>query len=131
VTSRQKALFLADLARAKKAEDIVILDMRKLSNVTDFFILATASSSTRAQAISEGIKKGLLEIKEKPSSIEGLKDARWILIDAYDVVTHVFSGELRGFYNLEGLWGDAPRIKLCRRKRKKKTKPSRKTLKRR
>jgi len=131
VTARGKALFLADLARAKKADDIVILDMRKLSSVTDFFIIATASSSTRAQAISDNIEKGLLEIKEKPSSIEGFKEAKWILIDAYDVVTHIFSGELRGFYNLEGLWGDAPRIKLCRRKRKKKISPSRKTSKRR
>ena len=130
MTARGKALFLADLARAKKADDIVILDMRKLSGVTDFFIIATASSSTRAQAISEGIEKGLLEIKEKPSSIEGFKEAKWILIDAYDVVTHVFSSELRGFYNLEGLWGDAPRIKLCRRKRKKKISSSRKTSKR-
>ena len=131
MTARGKALFLADLARAKKADDIVILDMRKLSSVTDFFIIATASSSTRAQAISDNIEKGLLEIKEKPSSIEGFKEAKWILIDAYDVVTHIISGELRGFYNLEGLWGDAPRIKLCRRKRKKKISPSRKTSKRR
>jgi len=120
VRSKQKALFLADLARAKNADDLVILDMKKISNVTDFSIIMTASSSTRAQAISNNIEKGLLEIKDKPLSVEGYREAGWILIDAYDVVAHVFTGGLRDFYNLESLWSDAPRIKVCKKKRKKK-----------
>ena len=119
--SRQKALFVADLAMAKKAEGIVILDMRKLSNITDFFVIATASSTTRAQTIADNIENGLQGKGESFSNIEGYEEARWILVDAYDVMAHVFIDQVRRFYNLEGLWGDAPRIRLCQRKKKRKT----------
>jgi len=122
VISRQKALHVADIARTKKAEDIVILDMRKLSNITDFFVLLSAGSTRRAQAITDNIQKGLLEVKEPISNIEGYQEARWILIDGYDVVVHIFHNDLRRFYNLEGLWSDAPRVRLCRAKRKKRLK---------
>jgi len=127
VTSRQKALLVADLAASKKAEDAVVLDMRKISSITDFFIILTAASTTRAQTIADNIENGLLKIKASLSSIEGYQEARWILIDAYDVVAHVFTGDIREFYNLEGLWGDAPRVRLCQRKQKKR---SRKTSRR-
>ncbi len=117
--SRQKALLVADIAREKEAEDIVILDMRKLSNITDFFIITTSSSTKRAQTIAQAIEKKLLEVREPVCNIEGYQEAEWILIDAYDIVAHVFNSELRRFYNLEGLWGDAPRISSCQKKRKK------------
>lgn len=117
--SRQKALHLVDLARAKKAEDVVVLDMRKLSNITDFFIILTAGSTRRAQTIADAIEKGLLESRESLCNIEGYKEAQWILVDAYDVVAHVFTQDIRKFYNLEGLWSDAPRVRLCQKKRKK------------
>lgn len=126
--SRQKALFVADLAKAKKAEDIVILDMRKVSNITDFFVIATAGSTRRAQTICETIETGLLSKKERLSSIEGYQDAGWILLDAFDVVVHIFESDLRRFYNLESIWGDAPKVKLCQKKKRKKH--SKKTSKR-
>jgi len=119
VSSRQKALLVADLTRAKKAEDIVILDMRKLSNITNFFIIATASSTRRAQSVTDNIQQGLHKARESISSIEGYRDAQWIVVDAYDVVVHIFDSSLREFYNLEGLWADAPRLRLCQKKRKK------------
>lgn len=130
MTSRKKALLVADLARAKKAEDTVILDMRRLSNITDFFIICTASSSKRAQTICDNIEEGLRETKDPPANIEGYQEARWILIDAYNVVAHIFSSDLRSFYNLEGLWGDAPRVRLCQKKRRKIKKRSKKNSKR-
>ena len=130
MTSRQKALFVADLAKAKKAEDLAVLDMRKVSNVTDFFIIASASSEKRAQAISDNIEEGLLKAKESISAVEGYQEGKWILVDCYDVVSHIFTGDLRSFYNLESLWGDAPRINLCQKKRRKKKKRSKKTSKR-
>jgi ribosome-associated protein len=130
VTSRQKALLVAELARAKKADDLVILDMRRVSNITDFFIIATASSTKRSQTISDNIEEGLVAKGESVSSIEGYLEARWILIDGYDVVTHIFNNDLRRFYNLEGLWGDAPRVRLCQRKKRKNKRPSKKTSKR-
>ncbi|MEE8317446.1 MAG: ribosome silencing factor [Candidatus Omnitrophota bacterium] len=125
--SRQKALLVVDLARSKMAEDIVVLDMRKISNITDFFVIATAGSTRRAQTITDNIENGLITKEESLSGIEGYQEGRWILIDACDVVAHIFSGDIRRFYNLESLWGDAPRVRLCQRKRKK---SSRKTSKR-
>jgi len=124
VRSRQKALLVSDLARSKKAEDIVVLDMRKISNITDFFIILTAGSTKRAQTITDNIENGLRKADESLSNIEGYQEARWILVDAYDVVTHVFTGDLRRFYNLEGLWGDAPKVRLCQKKRKTRSKKS-------
>lgn len=124
--SKEKALLVAELAKAKKAEGIIILDIRKLSNITDFFIIAGSSSTTRAQTIADNIEKGLLKRRERLSGIEGYAEAKWILIDASDVVAHIFHSEIRQFYDLEGLWGDAPRIRLCQKKRKK---LSKKTLK--
>jgi len=119
VRSRQKALLVVDLARSKKAEDIVVLDMRTISNITDFFVIATAGSTRRAQTISDNIENGLITKEESFSGVEGYQEGKWILIDACDVVAHIFSGEVRRFYNLESLWGDAPRVRLCKRKRKK------------
>jgi len=125
VNSRQKALFIARVAKAKKAEDIVVLDMKKLSNITDFFIIATTSSTRRAQTVIDDIGQALKKEKEPVSSIEGYQDGGWILIDAYDVVAHVFNRDVRNFYNLEGLWSDAPRVRLWQKKKRKRSrKPS-------
>jgi len=122
VTSRQKALLVAELAKAKLAEDIVILDMRKVSSITDFFVIAHASSTKRCQTIAETIETGLSERENPVSKIEGYTEGLWVLIDAHDVVAHIFYRDVRSFYNLEGLWGDAPRIKLCHKKKKTRSK---------
>ncbi|PIP68536.1 MAG: ribosome silencing factor [Candidatus Omnitrophica bacterium CG_4_9_14_0_2_um_filter_42_8] len=120
--SKEKALLVAELAKQKLAEDVVILDMRKVSSITNFFVIASASSTKRCQTIAETIETGLSEKKESVSKIEGYNEGLWVLIDAYDVVAHVFYGDIRKFYNLEGLWGDAPRIKLCHKKKKTRSK---------
>ena len=122
MTSRQKALLVAELARAKKAEDMVVLDMRKISNITDYFVIASSSSSRRNQTISDNIEQGLRKEKESLAGIEGYLDASWIVVDAYDVVTHIFNKDLRKFYNLEGIWGDAPKVRLCHKKKKRHSK---------
>ena len=120
--SKEKALLVAELAKQKLAEDVVILDMRKVSSITNFFVIASASSTKRCQTIAETIETGLSEKKESVSKIEGYNEGLWVLVDAYDVVAHVFYGDIRKFYNLEGLWGDAPRIKLCHKKKKTRSK---------
>ncbi|MFH1783082.1 MAG: ribosome silencing factor [Candidatus Omnitrophota bacterium] len=127
MNSKEKALFIADLAISKKAEGVVILDVRKISNITNFFIIASASSSKRAQTIVDTVEEGLLKKKLSISGTEGYKEAKWILLDAFDVIMHVFTDELRSFYNLESLWSDARRVRICQRK---KTKRSKKTSKR-
>ena len=116
--SKEKALLVAELAKAKLAEDIVILDMRKVSSITDFFVIASASSTKCCQTIADNIEAGLSEKHKSASKIEGYREGIWVLVDAYDVVAHIFYGDIRKFYNLEGLWADAPRIKLCRKKKK-------------
>jgi len=118
VKSRQKALLIADLAKGKLGEDIVILDMRKLSSITDFFVITSASSTKRCQAIAENLETGLSEKGETNYKTEGYRDGLWVIVDAYDVVAHIFYSDVRKFYNLESLWGDAPRIKICQKKKK-------------
>jgi ribosome-associated protein len=124
VRSKEKALLVAELAKAKLAEDIVILDMRKVSSITDFFVIASASSTKRCQAIADNIESGLSEKQEHVFKIEGYREGVWTLVDSFDIVAHIFYGDVRKFYNLEGLWSDAPRIKSCH---KKKTSRSKKT----
>ena len=92
-----------------KGENITILDLREIENtVCDYFIICDGNSNTQVSAISSSIQKKVSKaIKDKPWHIEGESNAEWILIDYVNVVVHVFQREVREFYNLEGLWGDA------------------------
>ncbi|MDO9565991.1 MAG: ribosome silencing factor [Candidatus Desulfaltia sp.] len=95
----------------KQAIDPVFLDVRGLTSVADFFIICSGSSNRQVMAIAEFIKVDLKKHGIKPLSVEGIKDGRWVLIDYGDVIIHVFYEPLRGFYDLEGLWTDAKRVK--------------------
>jgi ribosome-associated protein len=104
------ATTIAALAADKKATDIVALDLRGVAGYTDFFVLASGSSDRQTKAIHDGIHLGLKnEHGLLPRRVEGLTEARWILMDYLDVVVHVFTPETRDFYRLESLWGDVPR----------------------
>lgn len=108
--SRQTALACAEVCDDKKAENIVILDLRKLSFISDFFVIATTQSDRQARAIAEEIQ---IQFKQKGIRIlgsEGLQDGKWVLLDYADVVVHLFLGESRAFYDLESHWSDAPRL---------------------
>ena len=100
------------IAWNKKAEDIVLLDLKKLSSMTDYFLICSAGSNVQARVIAEAILEGLDE-SGAVSHVEGLEAARWILIDCYGVIIHIFLPEVREFYGLERLWGDAPREVFC------------------
>jgi ribosome-associated protein len=93
----------------KKAEDIVVLDLREVPNaVSDFFVICSGKSDTQIDAIAESIEEEVYKIdQESPWHKEGLNNKTWVLIDYVDVVAHVFNKEEREFYNLESLWGDA------------------------
>ena len=93
----------------EKADDVVIMDMRAASNVTDYFIICSASSTKKAETISEGIEEALKEKNVRSWHVEGRKEALWILIDFGDVIVHVFQDKIRKFYDLESLWHDAPK----------------------
>jgi ribosome-associated protein len=102
----------AELAHEKKAEDLVLLDLRPLGAVTDFFLLASGHSETQVKAIADHILETLGREGVDPWHREGVENRRWILLDYVDVVVHVFHHETREYYLLERLWGDAGRIPL-------------------
>lgn len=99
---------IADLALSKKGLDIKILDLRGISTVTDFFVLVTGEAGVHVDAIADAIEEGLKENGVRPLGREGLKGGRWILLDYFDVIAHIFHQPVREFYALEKLWGDAP-----------------------
>lgn len=107
IDSLKKVYVVARLAQDKKAEDIKLLDMRGLSNFCDFFILLTAASSRRAQAIADTIKEGLHKQQIALKTQEGSPESGWLLLDLYDVVVHIFDAQARAFFNLDRLWADA------------------------
>ncbi|MDD4201932.1 MAG: ribosome silencing factor [Candidatus Omnitrophica bacterium] len=106
--SKDKALFIANIALEKKGEDIVMLNMTKISSICDYFVILSAPSNTRMNAISEAIGKELSKIGEKVRHREGIRDDKWVLVDATDVIVHIFHTETRKFYDLERLWNNVP-----------------------
>jgi ribosome-associated protein len=99
----------ASIVTEKLGEDVVILDLRKRSPLADYFVVASASSTVHAQAIAEEIVSVLKSEGQRVHHSEGTENGLWILLDYFDVVVHIFSGDVRQFYGLERLWGDAPR----------------------
>lgn len=109
-TMSQLSQAIAKAASDKKANDIVILDMQKVSMVTDYFVICSANSTTQVRAIADHIEEKLQEQGSRVLHKEGYREGRWILLDFGSCVAHVFVEEDRRFYNLEQLWGDAPRL---------------------
>jgi len=99
-------------ALEKKAIDIVVLDLRKASAFTDFFVICTGANVRQVQAIAESVQSALARKGVKPALVEGLGRAEWVLIDYFDFIFHVFTPATREFYGLERLWGDAERVEV-------------------
>jgi ribosome-associated protein len=98
-----------DAAGDKKGENVVLLDLRKLSSVTDYFVICSGAVDRQLEAISNNVQDVLRkECKLKARHVEGNGDSGWVLIDYVDVVIHIFTPTLRSYYNLEGLWASAP-----------------------
>jgi ribosome-associated protein len=100
------------VALDKKAVDPLILDLRKASAFTDYFLVCTGRNARQVQAIADGIEEALRKAGTKPALIEGRERAEWVLIDYFDFVVHIFTPTTRTFYDLERLWGDAERIEV-------------------
>lgn len=111
-STKKKIELIAKAALAKKANDVVLVDLRKLSAVCDYFIIASGNSTIQIDAIAGNIEKELLGYSCKLWHKEGRGEALWILLDYGDIVVHVFYKDARGFYNLEKLWHDAPQKTL-------------------
>jgi len=100
---------ISDLVLEKKAINPVVLDVRGLSSVTDYFVICGGDSEPQVKAITDNIRKGT---EHKPRHLEGYENLNWVLLDYFDVVVHIFGKDERDFYNIEKLWADAPRIDL-------------------
>jgi ribosome-associated protein len=98
----------AAAASDRKAQNIVIMDMQKGFPMTDFFLIASGTSTTQVQAIADSIEEKMDENGMQLLHKEGYREGRWILLDYADFVAHIFVNEERQFYNLEQLWGNAP-----------------------
>jgi ribosome-associated protein len=110
--ARPTALALAEAALDKKAEDVTVLDVRGLTSYADYFVVMTADSDRQAGAIADHLEQTMKAKGVSKVGVEGYEGGRWILVDYGDVVAHVMNRESRGFYDLEGLWADAPRFSV-------------------
>ena len=114
ISPKEQALIAARAIDDKKGSDIVIQEVGKLLNVTDYFVICTAANNRRADSIYEEVEERLRkEAGVKPISVEGVEDGKWILLDYGQIVVHIFLPEQREYYRLEQLWDEAPTVDVA------------------
>jgi ribosome-associated protein len=107
-----RALRITGAADKRRAEEVVVLDMRGLTTICDYFVICSGRSRPHVDAIAEEVEEQMSALGIEPRHIEGIPDSSWVILDYLDVVVHVFEPDARRFYNLEGLWGDAARVEV-------------------
>lgn len=112
VDSREKALLVSRFALEKKAYDLILMKVREITSIADYFIICSGRSDRQVQSIAQGIEENLGQKGISPLSVEGMGRGQWVLMDFSDVIVHIFYQPVREFYDLEGLWGGAPRVEL-------------------
>ena len=110
--SKELAKLIADFSLEKKAEDVVLLNLKDITTITDYFVICSADSDVQVKAIADNIIGKLKEQKIKIWHTEGYQSLKWVLLDLVDVVVHIFQPETREYYGLEKLWGDAEITKV-------------------
>lgn len=110
ITPLQLVRNCRELALDKKGEDVIILDLRGLSSVTDYFVICHGTSRRHVQAISENIRFGMRKLRVREAHEEGFTEGRWVVLDYIEAIVHVFDEQMRKTYQLEELWGDAARV---------------------
>lgn len=116
--AKELALRCRDLADSKKAENIVVLDVREVSSITDYFVVATGTSEPHLRAIVQNIRDTLQEENGvSPRATDGGLQTAWVVLDYFDVIVHVMRADVREHYALEALWSDAPRVRGSRKRR--------------
>ncbi|MBS2022296.1 MAG: ribosome silencing factor [Deltaproteobacteria bacterium] len=106
------ARLAAEAALEKKAEDVILVDLREKSSYADFLVLCTGTNERQLDAIADGVDKAIKDAGHKLVGSEGQAQGKWVLIDVGDVVVHVFHVDERPHYDLEGLWADAPQTRI-------------------
>lgn len=112
MNSEELAKKIVTILDNKKGRDIIGIDIRELTTLGDYFLLATGTSVPHVKALEEEVEDTLAKEGIEPRRVEGAQTATWILMDYQDVILHIFTGETREFYNMERLWADAPRMDL-------------------
>ncbi|MBI2346803.1 MAG: ribosome silencing factor [Deltaproteobacteria bacterium] len=113
LTAKTRAQKIAQAAAAIKAEGVTILDLRRLASFSDFFVICHGTSDRQVQAIADAVRERMDALGVRALGVEGYDQAHWILLDYGDVVAHVFYPAAREFYQIEKLWGDAPKIAVA------------------
>lgn len=111
MTSEEKALRSGRFAEEKKAKDVIILELKGLSDLADFFVVTSGTSERHVKTVAESVELGMKKEGTRPYSVEGYEQGRWVIVDYGDVVVHVFLEELRELYDLENLWIEAKRYR--------------------
>ena len=112
LSSLETALLSAEAADGKKARNIVVLDLRGLTFITDYFVICSCDNITQIGAVTDEIEAALARAGARPLHIEGKNGSNWVLMDFGDVVVHIFDELTRAYYNVERLWSDAPRVPM-------------------
>ncbi len=110
LSSLEVAKLVSAAALDKKAEGLIVLDVSEISSFADYFVIMSGRSTRHVQGLAEAIDSKIRSKRTKDTNSEGLREGLWVLLDYNDVVVHIFYNEVRKFYDLEGLWHDAPRI---------------------
>jgi len=110
--TKTKAIAIAQASLEKKATDVVVLNVAKLTSVADYLVVCSGESERQVRAIADNIDRVLSSRRTPPLSIEGIASSQWVLMDFGDVVAHVFRSDIREHYALEKLWGDALRVRV-------------------
>ena len=110
IALEEKVALCVSMVEEKKAEEVLVLDLRGVSSMTDYFLICHGSSDRLVQAISDHLLEMMKKKEVRALGVEGYKEGRWILLDFGDLVIHVFFEETRRFYDLERLWGHAPQL---------------------
>ena len=111
ITPRQLALLAAEVCDEKKAKEIIVLDVRKITSISDYFIVCSTSNERQARAIADDMRVRMKGLGKREMGVEGIEDARWVLQDFGDIVLHIFHESQREFYDIEGLWADAKQVR--------------------
>jgi len=112
IDSWDRAVLVSRFALERKAYDLVVMEVGDLTSIADYFIVCSGRSDRQVQSIAQGIEENLRGMGVRPHSVEGATRGQWLLMDFSDVIVHIFYEPVREFYDLEGLWSDAPRAQL-------------------
>ncbi len=112
LTGLERATLCAQAAFDNKADDVVVLDVQGIASFADYFIIMSGRSSRHVQGLAQALETTMRSKRVSAANAEGINDGMWVLLDFDDVVVHIFYHEQRSFYDLEGLWHDAPRVEI-------------------